>query len=200
MCSVCFGEEQCANKQKEPFNSEHECEVPDGVRKVKPKEVPSITDLMRNEARKRAMRNECNSVWKRNADVEVPACGICAKPVSLDMILKTQSGTRICEECHYKLYHEEPSKPLQSDIEERYDAIPQEALRAIARVMGHGTRKYGPNNWDKIGFEDHVNHALRHINYAMLGDVEDENGTKAHLSHAITRLMFAYETYKEASE
>lgn len=156
LCSQCYIDERC---EKEPFNSVRQNEMPDDVRKVAPKDFPNLTDLIRDEARKRAIRNECNGILNHNS-----------------------------------------AKPLQSDIEERYDAIPQEALRAVARVMGHGTRKYGPKNWDKIGCEDHLNHALRHINLALLDDTEDEPGTKAHLSHAICRLFFAYETYKEVSE
>lgn len=172
-----------------------------GVNSKEPKPVSDIDMFIEGQNRLRSLRGETNNIYSRSELFpKARHCAICEHELDDGICLKASTGAIICESCHYKLYYEKTAKPLQSEIEERYDCIPQEALRAIARVMGNGTRKYGPRNWDKISYEDHVNHALRHINLALLCDTEDEPGTKAHISHAMCRLFFAYETYKEVSE
>lgn len=76
----------------------------------------------------------------------------------------------------------------QSAIDGRFDLIPPLALRVVAEVMAQGALKYSEGNWKRITTNEHINHALNHLNLLSLGD-----DSEAHLSHAIVRLMMAYE-------
>lgn len=74
----------------------------------------------------------------------------------------------------------------QSDIPVRFDLIDAKAMFEMAKVLDHGARKYGENNWRLISVEDHLNHALMHIFAYLAGDETDE-----HLSHILCRATFA---------
>lgn len=74
-----------------------------------------------------------------------------------------------------------------------FDLLPPEAIATVAIVLGHGAAKYGANNWRNIDVADHVNHALQHL-FSYLSCPNEED-----LSHAATRLLFALELYKVAS-
>lgn len=76
----------------------------------------------------------------------------------------------------------------QSRVAARFDLIPAETLQQVALVLGRGAEKYGVDNWKLITVDEHLNHALNHVNLFMLND----NGGEDHLVHAIVRLMFAY--------
>ena len=75
----------------------------------------------------------------------------------------------------------------QSAIGIRFDLIPQDALRAAATTLHEGAIKYGAENWKRITQDEHINHALNHLNLHLLGDTEEE-----HLTHALVRVMMAY--------
>lgn len=74
----------------------------------------------------------------------------------------------------------------QSDIPVRFDLIDAKALFEMAKVLDHGARKYGADNWRLIEIKDHLNHALMHIYAWLAGDRTDD-----HLSHALCRITFA---------
>lgn len=63
---------------------------------------------------------------------------------------------------------------MQSALETRYDLIPPEVLKRIAKVYAGGARKYAPNNWKLIDSESHLNHMLNHIHdFRISGNPED---------------------------
>lgn len=74
----------------------------------------------------------------------------------------------------------------QSDIPVRFDLIDANAMFEMAKVLDHGAKKYGANNWRKIDVEDHLNHLLMHTYAYLAGDRTDE-----HLSHILCRATFA---------
>jgi hypothetical protein len=74
----------------------------------------------------------------------------------------------------------------QSDIPVRFDLIDAKAMFEMAKVLDHGAKKYGANNWRKIDVEDHLNHLLMHTYAYLSGDRTDE-----HLSHILCRATFA---------
>lgn len=74
----------------------------------------------------------------------------------------------------------------QSDIPVRFDLIDAKALFEMAKVLDHGAKKYGENNWRLIGVKDHLNHLLMHTYAYLSGDKTDE-----HLSHILCRATFA---------
>lgn len=80
----------------------------------------------------------------------------------------------------------------QSKTEYRFDLFPMDALFAAAAVLAEGEIKYpaidGVPNWTKIPVNEHLNHALTHINAHIKGDRQED-----HLPHAICRLMFAFD-------
>lgn len=76
----------------------------------------------------------------------------------------------------------------QSRVDARFDLIPPYVLQAVAEVLGAGARKYGEDNWKRITTNEHLNHALNHVNLHFLKDKSGED----HLAHAVVRLMMAY--------
>lgn len=74
----------------------------------------------------------------------------------------------------------------QSDIPVRFDLIDAKALFEMAKVLDHGAKKYGENNWRQIPIHDHLNHLLMHTYAYLAGDTTDE-----HLSHILCRATFA---------
>lgn len=74
----------------------------------------------------------------------------------------------------------------QSDIPVRFDLIDAKAMFEMAKVLDHGARKYGEDNWRKIPVRDHLNHLLMHTYAYLAGDITDD-----HLSHILCRATFA---------
>lgn len=74
--------------------------------------------------------------------------------------------------------------------DERYDLIPVEPLRQVARVYGMGSSKYSSRNWEK-GYAWNLSYAAlqRHIN-AFWGreDLDSESGLP-HLAHAAFHVL-----------
>lgn len=76
----------------------------------------------------------------------------------------------------------------QADIPYRCDLVPARAVLHVAAILKPAARKYGEDNWRKIGVQEHVNHALTHLFALQAGDGSDD-----HLGHATCRLMMALE-------
>lgn len=74
----------------------------------------------------------------------------------------------------------------QSDIPVRFDLIDAKAMFEMAKVLDHGAKKYGANNWRHIDVESHLNHLLMHTYAYLAGDSTDD-----HLSHILCRATFA---------
>lgn len=74
----------------------------------------------------------------------------------------------------------------QSDTPYAFTELDPHAMFVLTEILYTGREKYGKNNWRLISVEDHINHALVHINAYMAGDNQDD-----HLGHAFCRLMFA---------
>ena len=74
----------------------------------------------------------------------------------------------------------------QSKLPIRPRLIPPEALIRLGEVVAFGAGKYAENNWRRIPYEDHIDHALYHLFSLIDGDTTDD-----HLGHALTRLAFA---------
>lgn len=74
----------------------------------------------------------------------------------------------------------------QSQANVRFDLIDAKAMFEMAKVLDHGAKKYGANNWRLIAVEDHLNHLLMHAYAYLAGDRTDD-----HLSHALCRATFA---------
>lgn len=74
----------------------------------------------------------------------------------------------------------------QSDVPVRFDLIDAKAMFEMAKVLDHGARKYGEDNWRLISVNDHLNHLLMHTYAYLAGDTTDD-----HLSHILCRATFA---------
>lgn len=82
----------------------------------------------------------------------------------------------------------------------RYDLLPWSALDEVIRVLGHGARKYGDENWRRVErLEDrYPAAALRHLSAYLQGQEHDQESGYNHLAHAICSLMFVLQVDKEA--
>lgn len=76
------------------------------------------------------------------------------------------------------------------DNKGRFDLLPADAIRQLARVMETGCLKYGDRNWEQgIPIRRYVDSALRHI-FCVLAGMEDE----PHLPMAMWNLACAIQT------
>lgn len=88
-----------------------------------------------------------------------------------------------------------PTGAMKAENDERYDLIPVEPLRLLARHYGVGAKKYADRNWEK-GIEWHKNFASanRHMQAFWGGeDIDAETGTPHVISAAWH--MFALAEY-----
>jgi hypothetical protein len=76
----------------------------------------------------------------------------------------------------------------QSALPYRTDLLPPLACLSVSEVLAGGARKYGENNWHKIGVREHLNHVLTHLFAYLAGDGSDD-----HLEHAACRALMALE-------
>lgn len=80
--------------------------------------------------------------------------------------------------------------------DERYDLIPVEPLRKLARHYGIGAKKYSDDNWRK-GYDWRLSYAAlqRHINQFWAGeDIDEETGSPHMVAaawHCLTLLEYA---------
>ncbi len=84
-------------------------------------------------------------------------------------------------------------KPLQSHIDARFDCIDPVVMKLLAECLGYGAKKYFPYSYFRIPVEDHINHALNHINeHRRLGqDKTQKPEDELHLVNALARITFA---------
>ena len=83
-----------------------------------------------------------------------------------------------------------------------YTAVPQLGLREVARVMKGGLERYSRDNWLNVSLNTNINHAMAHLNKALLliGDSKcDEYAISVEvleeLTHAACRCLMATEIY-----
>jgi hypothetical protein len=67
-----------------------------------------------------------------------------------------------------------------------YSKVPPQALRLLAQCLGFGARKYGTDNWKRITIEEHLSHAMNHIQEFRCGD-----RSEPHLVNTFTRVAMA---------
>lgn len=87
----------------------------------------------------------------------------------------------------------------QSSSPYAFELLPITSMFAAAKVAREGATKYGETfgdrNYTKIPSTDHINHAIAHLYAHLAGDTSDE-----HLAHAIVRLLFAYDCWKDETD
>lgn len=76
------------------------------------------------------------------------------------------------------------------------------SMMELGAVLGHGARKYNPDNWKKGGVDAiprFIGAALRHIFAYKEGQQRDpESGGGHHIAHAMASLMFIIGLESEA--
>lgn len=77
----------------------------------------------------------------------------------------------------------------------RFTLLPHRAIFEVVRVLEHGARRYGPDNWRKLeGFEVRYLDALyRHLHAHLTGQVVDPDSGISHLAHVATNALFLLE-------
>jgi Domain of unknown function (DUF5664) len=79
----------------------------------------------------------------------------------------------------------------QSRIETRLDLVPASVMYDVGRVLAEGAIKYGEWNWQLIPRDEHIAHALEHINNEMMLSQDGCYTDGEDITHAICRLLFA---------
>lgn len=81
----------------------------------------------------------------------------------------------------------------QHAVSFRYDLIPPDVLCFVAQVLSEGASRYGEYNWCNISIEDHLNHAIGHIEAERELRMFNAGSTTGDddLVNAICRLLFA---------
>ena len=85
---------------------------------------------------------------------------------------------------------------LKFDSEKpRMDLLPPKSIFEVAKVLGFGAEKYGPENWRLLeNLQDrYTAGALRHIFAHMDGEDLDPESGMSHLAHALCCLLFKLE-------
>ena len=89
---------------------------------------------------------------------------------------------------------------LKFDSEKpRMDLLPPKAIFEVAKVLGFGAEKYGPENWRLLDNLQgrYTAGALRHIFAHMDGEELDPESGTSHLAHALCCLLFKLEVELE---
>ena len=84
-----------------------------------------------------------------------------------------------------------------------YDLIPFELLADVNKVLEHGRKSYGLNNWRKEkGFKMSrpFNALLRHMFAWWSGEDNDKQTGISHLAHAMCNLLFLMHHFKYNKE
>lgn len=90
----------------------------------------------------------------------------------------------------------------QSKLYNMFILLAPQAMRCLTSILRKGGIKYEFENWRKIPVEEHVNHAMNHINNWLVFEVAKRTKKVAEksaglaedeLAHAFCRLMFAVE-------
>jgi hypothetical protein len=82
---------------------------------------------------------------------------------------------------------------IQSFVAARFDCIDPVVLKLLAECLGYGANKYFPYSYLRIPVEDHINHALNHINEhrRLSQDKTQKPEDELHLVNALARITFA---------
>lgn len=73
----------------------------------------------------------------------------------------------------------------------RYDLIPYDALKEIAKVLSFGASKYQDRNWEKgFSYSRPFRAAVGHLCDWFLGEENDPESGLSHLAHAACNILF----------
>jgi hypothetical protein len=84
-------------------------------------------------------------------------------------------------------------KPLQSHVAARFDCIDPVVLKLLAECLGFRAAKHFPYSYHRIPVDDHINHALNHINEhrKLSQETRIDPADEMHLVDALARITFA---------
>lgn len=72
------------------------------------------------------------------------------------------------------------------------ELVPLDAVSEIAKVLGHGAKKYGANNWQHLdnAQKRYLGATLRHLTAYQKGEKKDPESGLSHLAHAGCNILF----------
>ncbi len=86
----------------------------------------------------------------------------------------------------------------------RFDLIPTECERILAKVLTYGSSKYSANNWQQVDnpIERYTAALMRHLNeFRENPSAKDSESGFYHIYHVLTNAMFlAWFVYKQSKE
>ena len=88
--------------------------------------------------------------------------------------------------------HNQRAKGRRIDMKLRYDLIPVDALKEVARVLALGKEKHKGNNFRDVHLEhnQHIASAFRHGEAYRGGEMMDTEMGTHHLAHRIVRDLY----------
>ena len=80
----------------------------------------------------------------------------------------------------------------------RYDLLPFDSLDEIVKVITHGAKKYGENNWKELdnAIDRYTGALLRHLSSLRQGEINDPDSKLMHISHIACNALFLIHFYK----
>lgn len=77
------------------------------------------------------------------------------------------------------------------DGKDPWELVPWDAVRAVAKVLAFGARKYGARNWERgMAYGRLYGATLRHLTAWWEGEKADPETGFSHLSHAACCVLF----------
>lgn len=115
-----------------------------------------------------------------------------------------ESGSHVATPECGEIYDTIPPKFSGKKLDNNKPAIaliPSEAIEEEGKVMGHGEKKYGTNNWrDGLGVVRLLSGVLRHVFACLRGETLDPESGLPHLAHARCGLAMAIWTMQHKPE
>ena len=95
-----------------------------------------------------------------------------------------------------------PERALRYNVGKlRVDLVPTSAVEGLAKVLGFGAEKYGPDNWKKgLPWMECTASMERHLLQFKRGEDFDPESGLLHLEHLITNAAFLIEYYRTHPE
>lgn len=72
----------------------------------------------------------------------------------------------------------------------RWDLLPIDVIEQIVDILTYGSKKYDPNNWQRVATWRHWAAMMRHLSKYKQGEKLDQESKKSHLAHALCDLVF----------
>ena len=101
-------------------------------------------------------------------------------------------GGHIVDEFREELHKRAYLGKKYDDKKLRWDLLPYAEIEDVVKILTHGAKKYGDENWKEVkgGRWRYLAAAMRHIVTWKKGEIVDRDTGVSHLAHAVCCLLF----------